>query len=88
MIPFQRTKFWDQLQDDGCLTAGGEPTYEAIGGASVEEIRATAKRAYREFYLSPRYLRKVVSDPANYLFNRFDQYARAIPAIFWKRWVK
>jgi anaerobic magnesium-protoporphyrin IX monomethyl ester cyclase len=88
MIPFERTKFMSQLTEKGCLTDTSEPTYQAIGGASVEEIRSMAKKAYREFYLSPRYLGKALSDPTNYLFNRFDQFWPALQAIFWKRWVK
>lgn len=88
MIPFKRTRFWRQLDELGAWNERGEPSYERSGGASAEDVRAAAKRAYRRYYLSPAHLRKVVAQPRDYLFNRVDQYARAIPAVFWKRWVK
>ena len=58
------------------------------GGPSAEEIRSMAKRAYREFYISRAYVKKVVSNPRDYFFPRLDQYARAIPAMTWGRWIK
>jgi anaerobic magnesium-protoporphyrin IX monomethyl ester cyclase len=88
MIPFRGTRFWQQLDERGAWSAGGEPSYEKSGGASSEEIRAMAKSAYRQFYISRTYLTKLVKNPRDYFFNRFDQYARAIPAVTWKRWVK
>jgi anaerobic magnesium-protoporphyrin IX monomethyl ester cyclase len=88
MIPFEKTKFWSQIDSAKAWAPSGEPSYEKINGVSAEEIRAGAKRAYREFYLSASYLKKIITDPKNYFFNRFDQYLRAIPAVFWKRWVK
>ncbi|NUM88050.1 MAG: radical SAM protein [Bdellovibrionales bacterium] len=88
MIPFRGTRFWKQLEERRALNEAGEPSYEQSGGASAEEIRAAAKRAYREFYISLAHLRKVLAHPRDYLFNRLDQYARAIPAVFWRRWRK
>lgn len=88
MIPFPETKFWHQLENSRLKNSSGEPSYEEIGGASASEIRAAAKRAYREFYISPRHIKKVLSDPRNYLFNRLDQYAKAIPAVFWRDWIR
>ena len=88
MIPFKGTKFWDQLEEQGALTETGEPSYEEMGGASVEEIRAMAKSGYRQFYMSGAYLKKMLTQPQTYLFNRFDQYVRAVPAVTWGRWVK
>ncbi|MEM7584773.1 MAG: radical SAM protein [Acidobacteriota bacterium] len=88
MIPFKGTKFWDQLDEQGAWSETGEPSYERMGGASAEEIRATAKSGYRQFYMSGPYLKKMLTQPQTYLFNRFDQYMRAIPAVTWGRWVK
>jgi anaerobic magnesium-protoporphyrin IX monomethyl ester cyclase len=88
MIPFKKTKFWRQLDDLGAWSKTGEPSYEMAGGASSEEIRGMAKSAYRQFYFSASYLKKVVTDPKNYFFNRFDQYVKAVPAVTWKRWIK
>lgn len=88
MIPFKGTKFWDQLTERGALTEAGEPSYENSNGASAEEIRSMAKWAYRRFYFSPAYFKKMITDPKNYVFNRLDQYIKAIPAVTWQRWVK
>ncbi len=88
MIPFKGTRFYDQLEANGALTAAGEPTYEDVGGCSSEEVRSFAKHAYRKFYFSPGYLKKLVTNPKDYFFNRMDEYVAAIPAVTWKRWVK
>ncbi len=88
MIPFKGTRFWRQLDEMGAWSEDGEPSYEASGGASAEEIRAMAKSGYRQFYMSGSYLKKVLAQPRDYLFNRFDQYVRAVPAVTWGRWVK
>jgi anaerobic magnesium-protoporphyrin IX monomethyl ester cyclase len=88
MIPFRGTKFMEQLIERDALTANGEPSYEKTGGASAEEIRSMAKAAYRRFYISAAYLKKIMLQPNEYLFNRFDQYMQAIPAVTWRRWVK
>lgn len=88
MIPFEGTKFMDQLREADAIGESGEPTYEHMGGASAEEVRAMAKYAYRSFYMSRNHLKKVVSNPRDYLFPRLDQYRRALPAVTWGRWVK
>jgi len=88
MIPFRNTTFWRQLDQAGTWSENGEPSYEKIGGASAAEIRSMAKSAYRQFYFSGAYLKKVVTQPRQYFFNRFDQYLRALPAVTWKRWIK
>lgn len=88
MIPFPKTVFWQQLDGQGSWSKTGEPSYEKVGGASSEEIRETAKSAYRQFYISLRYLRKIVLHPKDYFFNRFDEYMQAIPAVTWRRWIK
>ena len=88
MIPFKKTTFHDQLDEGGYWSENGEPSYEKIGGASADEIRLTAKSAYRQFYISLNYFRKIFSNPRDYFFNRFDEYFQAIPAITWRRWIK
>lgn len=88
MIPFKKTKFWNQLDEAGAWAATGEPSYEKMGGANSEEIRSMAKQAYRDFYISGSYFKKIVTNPKDYFFNRFDQYVKAIPAVTWRRWTK
>lgn len=88
MIPFRNTTFWRQLDERGAWSENGEPSYERVGGASADEIREMAKVAYRRFYFSQGYLRKILANPRDYFFNRFDQYVRAIPAVTYKRWIK
>jgi anaerobic magnesium-protoporphyrin IX monomethyl ester cyclase len=88
MIPFKKTKFWNQLESNNLFNTVNEPDYSAIGGPSAEEIRSTAKKAYRKFYLSPSHFKKILSNPNDYLFNRIDQYLSAIPAVTWKKWDK
>lgn len=88
MIPFQGTRFWKQLEEANAFAKTGEPSYEKMGGLDAEQVRAKAKEAYRRFYISPAYFQRMLKDPVGTLFVRLDQYARAIPAVFWKRWEK
>ena len=88
MIPFKKTTFHEQLDEGGYWSETSEPSYEKVGGASADEIRYTAKYAYRQFYISLSYLKKIISNPKDYFFNRLDEYIRAIPAVTWRRWVK
>ena len=88
MIPFKGTKFWDQLNEANAFNENGEPSYADMGGVSAEEIRAFAKHAYRNFYFSSAYLKKIIANPKDYFFNRLDQYMSALPAVTWKKWVK
>jgi radical SAM superfamily enzyme YgiQ (UPF0313 family) len=88
MIPFKGTRFHQQLDELGAWSDTGEPSYEHVGGASAEEVRRAAKGAYRQFYISGAYLKKVLAQPHEYLFNRLDEYRAAIPAVTWRRWVK
>jgi radical SAM superfamily enzyme YgiQ (UPF0313 family) len=88
MIPFKGTKFWEQLEGASAFDSNGEPSYEASGGVTSDEVRAFAKFAYRKFYFSPAYFRKILANPRDYFFNRFDQYVRALPAVTWKHWDK
>jgi anaerobic magnesium-protoporphyrin IX monomethyl ester cyclase len=88
MIPFKGTQFWRQLDEASAWNTAGEPSFENVGGASAEEIRSTAKEAYRRFYVSGRHLRRILAAPREALFSRLDQYVRAVPAVTWRRWVK
>jgi anaerobic magnesium-protoporphyrin IX monomethyl ester cyclase len=71
------------LSEKGWLNQNGEPDYPHFSNA---EIRATAKRAYREFYISPSYAMKCLRHPYEHLFGRMKTIAVAIPAMFWKQW--
>ena len=88
MIPFRGTKFYKQLEEAGAFNETGEPDYAAMGGASSEDIRSFAKFAYRRFYFSTDYVKKIITNPKDYFFNRMDEYVAALPAVTWKRWVK
>jgi anaerobic magnesium-protoporphyrin IX monomethyl ester cyclase len=88
MIPFKNTTYARQLDELGAWSENGEPSFEKSGGVSSEEIRDKAKEAYRQFYISTSYLKKIVTNPRDYFFNRFDEYVRAIPAVTWRRWIK
>jgi len=44
MIPFKKTKFWNQLESNNLFNTVNEPDYSAIGGPSAEEIRSAAKK--------------------------------------------
>lgn len=71
------------LSENGWLNENGEPDYPHF---SNEEIRATAKRAYREFYISPSYAMKCLRHPYEHLFGRLKTISKAVPAMFWKKW--
>jgi anaerobic magnesium-protoporphyrin IX monomethyl ester cyclase len=88
MIPFKNTTYWRQLDELNAWSENGEPSFEKSGGATSEEIRQTAKSGYRQFYISPSYLKKIMRHPLDYFFNRFDEYIHAIPAVTWRRWMK
>lgn len=77
------TPMHTELSEKGWLTPDGEPDYPDF---SNEEIRATAKRAYRQFYLSPQYAMKCLRHPYEHLFGRLKTIGVAIPAMFWRRW--
>lgn len=84
MIPFKGTRFYQDLKISGNLK-NNEPNFDNL---SAEEIRGYAKKAYREFYFSCHYLKRVLRHPIQYFILRFDTYKRAIPAMLWQRWIK
>ncbi|OWY70338.1 hypothetical protein B7486_16220 [cyanobacterium TDX16] len=77
------TPFHDTLRQNGWLTPEGEPDYPQL---SNSEIRHLAKKAYRDFYLSPSYAWKCVKHPYEHFFGRLKTIKVAVPAMFWKRW--
>lgn len=82
MIPLEGTPFWDKLQKTGTLDADGQPSFENVGGPSAADMNATAKAAYRQFYLSGRYLKQVIRNPGDLFFKRLNLYARvALPVL-------
>ncbi len=83
MIPFPHTAFHEEMHANGWLNAEGQPDMPQF---SNDQIRATAKRAYRSFYLSPQYVIKCLRDPYDFFFARLKTISRAIPALFWRRW--
>jgi anaerobic magnesium-protoporphyrin IX monomethyl ester cyclase len=83
MIPFPGTPFFSEMQKNGWLNANGQPDMPQFSNA---QIRAMAKKAYRKFYLSPKYVLKSICHPYECVFGRLKAIRRAIPAMFWKRW--
>ncbi|MBI4790097.1 MAG: radical SAM protein [Chloroflexi bacterium] len=83
MIPFPGTPFYHEMCAHGWLNADGQPDMPQFTNA---QIRAMAKRAYRAFYLSPRYFWKAVCHPYDHFFGRLTTISRAIPAMLWKEW--
>lgn len=77
------TPMHQTLESNGWLNENGEPDYPEF---SNSEIRATAKRAYRRFYISPSYAMKCMRHPYEHLFGRLKTISRAIPAMFWSQW--
>lgn len=85
MIPLQGTPFWDKLKQAGTLNADGQPSFESIGGPSAQQINETAKAAYRTFYLSGNYLKKVLQNPGDLFFKRLQLYARVMIPVLGRR---
>jgi len=83
MIPFPGTPFFEEMKKNGWLNADGQPDMPQFTNA---QIRATAKKAYRRFYLSWHYLSLCLRDPYVYFWSRLKTISRAIPAMFWRRW--
>jgi radical SAM superfamily enzyme YgiQ (UPF0313 family) len=83
MIPFPGTPFFEEMEREGWLNAEGQPDMPQFAN---EQIRAMAKKGYRSFYLSGRYLAKCVRHPYEHFFGRLKTIARAVPAMFWRHW--
>jgi len=85
MIPLPGTPFWDKLQEAHALNAEGQPSYEACGGPSAKEMHEAVRRAYRQFYVSGRYLRNVLESPGDLFFKRLNLYARLFMPLLMRR---
>ena len=84
MIPFPGTPFYDELKQKGWIK-GGFPEYPDISSLQMEEM---SKRAYRMFYLSLPFAKQVLMHPYELFFSRLGTYYKAIPSIFWKKYVR
>ena len=83
MIPFPGTPYYQLMKEKGWLNERGEPDMPQLPN---EELRRLGKIAYRRFYLSFRYLRRVAKHPYEHFFGKLRAISRAIPAMFWRRW--
>jgi len=83
MIPFPGTPYYETMKANGWLNERGEPDMPQF---SNDAIRAMAKRAYRRFYLRPWYAWQCLCHPYDRVLVRLKTMARAIPAMFWRRW--
>lgn len=84
MIPFPGTPFHDELAAKGWLKDG----LAAYPEASAERLEQFAKKAYRRYYLSPWFAGQMAAHPVELVLKRLPTYFRAIPSIFWKRYVR
>jgi radical SAM superfamily enzyme YgiQ (UPF0313 family) len=84
MIPFPGTPFYTQLKEQGWIR-GGTPDYPQI---SKEELEAMTKKAYRKFYISFAFAQEVFRHPYELLFSRLGTYFRAVPSVFWKKYIR
>ncbi|MDD3181266.1 MAG: radical SAM protein [Alphaproteobacteria bacterium] len=85
MIPLHGTPYWDKLKQTGTLNAEGQPSFESVGGPSAKEINQTTKEAYRQFYVSGRYLKKVIQNPGDLFFKRLGLYARVLVPVLGRK---
>ena len=77
------TPFHQSCVENGWLNQAGEPDYPDF---SNQQMRAMAKRAYRAFYLSPRWFMRCLRHPYENFLSRFKTMSIALPAMMWKRW--
>jgi radical SAM superfamily enzyme YgiQ (UPF0313 family) len=84
MIPFPGTPFYDELKEKGWLK-DGFPNYPEISSEEMEEF---SKKAYRKFYISLPFLKQALLHPHEMILSRLGTYYRAIPSIFWKKYVR
>ncbi len=84
MIPFKGTPFYDEVVSKGYYD-GERLSYPAMSHEQIEEF---SKRAYRKFYISLPYLIEVLRNPKELLFSKLKTYREAIPAVFWRRYIR
>ena len=83
MIPFPGTPYHALMKANGWLNERGEPDMPQF---TNDQIRAMAKRAYREFYFSARYAWRCLRHPHDRVLLRLKTMWRALPAMLWRRW--
>ena len=79
---YPNTPLYKQLEGNNHIR-DAEPSYPHL---TNEELRELAKKGVREFYLSWRYLKRILKNPDEYLFSRIDAIHKTIPHMLWKRW--
>ncbi len=84
MIPFPGTPFYDELHEKG-LIKGGVPDYPELARDEMEKM---AKKAYRSFYITFPFLMEMLRHPYELFFSRIKLYIKAVPAIFWKKYMR
>lgn len=84
MIPFPGTPFHDQLSQKGWIKDGCA-NYPQMSAGELERL---AKKAYRRYYLSSWFVWQIMKHPVELFFTRLPTYFRAIPSIFWKKYIR
>ena len=84
MIPFPGTPFYEQLEKKKWLK-DGLPDYPNLRSHEMEIL---AKKAYRKFYFNRLYLKQILMHPWRLAASRLKVYWRALPALFWKRYIR
>lgn len=79
---YSQTPLYKYLKKNNYLEEN-EPSYPNF---PKEEIRKWAKKAYRDFYFSPSYLKKVLENPSERLFLKLPAIQKMFASVFWKRW--
>ena len=79
---YPETPVYRYLEENNFIK-DGEPSYPHL---SNEELRELAKDGVREFYLSLRYMKRILRNPNEYLFSRLGTIHKTIPHMLWKRW--
>ncbi|MFH1721042.1 MAG: radical SAM protein [Candidatus Altiarchaeota archaeon] len=82
MNPYLGTPFYEELVKQNALK-DGEPDYKHLPS---DELRVAARKAVREFYMSPRYLKRMIFHPREYLFPNIPTMIKTAPYMLWKRW--
>lgn len=84
MIPFPGTPFYDELAAQGHIK-NGCPSYPDMDADALELM---AKKAYRQYYLSFWFAGQILRHPKELFFEKLETYMRAIPSVFWKKYVR
>lgn len=77
MIPYPSTPFHNSLKQKNALT-GGKPDYPHL---PFETMVRLSKKAYRDFYISFRYARKIIKHPYEHLFGNLGTIMKAIESV-------